>query len=555
MANVLMTTMVIGGVMGIVVASSLNLSTASLQNAHSRVDWQKAFYHAENAYVWAAQNALNSPPAPGSSNYYATSHGTLPLAYMLAELSAAGSGTTNTASDSNSQFVNAWVSVVQPLGSVSNSLVITASAKVNNEVHTIQATIIIYPPSLVFDYEYFLNNWGWWWGPTIIGNGAQRANWDFDFRYNPEVNGSIYAADQVDENEIPFNQYTQSPPFGGTAGADPLDLVHSGAPRVIMPNLLNFTNYDAAALANTASNGLWVGTNQIVYGVQTNASAPGLYVVGTPANPIKIMGTVVVPGDVILSGSVTGRGTLYVGSNLYIANDIIYVNGPNFSSAPETLSPASRDAWVAQYATNDLVAYAVRGSILAGDVTNPDWINYCYDYPGSGLQFVGDESHLGADGIPGTPDDNIPFLHPDGTWSTWYDADGNGLTNANYNYNTDINMTTARAGLIQGYPKANGAPVAYSSVATDNMGNLNGIFYTDHAAAMRLDDSTSYINGVIVSRNEQIVYQDNLVLNYDSRVNSRYHNNPNQYINLGLPWGKPIQVTSFTELPPNPTNL
>jgi hypothetical protein len=42
---------------------------------------------------------------------------------------------------------------------------------------------------------------------------------------------------------------------------------------------------------------------------------------------------------------------------------------------------------------------------------------------------------------------------------------------------------------------------------------------------------------------------------YDSRVNSRYHNNPNQFINLGLPWGKPTQVNSFTELAPNGTGL
>jgi hypothetical protein len=87
------------------------------------------------------------------------------------------------------------------------------------------------------------------------------------------------------------------------------------------------------------------------------------------------------------------------------------------------------------------------------------------------------------------------------------------------------------------------------------MGTLQGIFYTDHAAAMRLDQSTAVFNGVIVSRNEQIIFQSYLNLVYDSRVNSRYNNNPNQFINLGLPWGKPLQVNSFTELPPNPTGL
>src|SRR5262249_9793468 len=162
-------------------------------------------------------------------------------------------------------------------------------------------------------------------------------------------------------------------------------------------------------------------------------------------------------------------------------------------------------------------------------------------FPGSGLAYVGDESRLGADGIAGTPDDTIPFLHPDGTMSTWYDADGDGKVGHNYNYNADINMTSSRARQILGYPNnSNGVPPPFSQVATDNMGAIDGILYTDHAAAMRLANSTSIWHGTVVSRNEQIVYQSTLSFNYDSRVHSRYHNNPNSFINLGLPYGKPM---------------
>jgi hypothetical protein len=264
---------------------------------------------------------------------------------------------------------------------------------------------------------------------------------------------------------------------------------------------------------------------------------------------------VVIPGDLVIQGTVTGQGTLYVGGNLYIAGNITYANGPNFNTPPETEAPAVRDAWVAASMTNDLIAYAVRGAILAGDVTDPDWINYCYYYPGSGLASVGDESHLGQDGIANTPDDNIPFLHADGTMSTWFDADGDGMVNSNYNYNTDIDMTAARASAIVGYPTANGEPVPYDQVASDNMGTLEGIFYTDHGAAMRMDQNNAVFHGVIVSRNEQIVFQSYLDLVYDSRVNSRYNNNPNNFINLGLPWGEPIKVSTFAELAPNATGL
>ena len=85
-----------------------------------------------------------------------------------------------------------------------------------------------------------------------------------------------------------------------------------------------------------------------------------------------------IPGDVVIQGTVTGQGTLYVGGNLYIANDVTYAHGPDFSTPPETMPPAQRDAWATQNMTKDLVAYAVRGAIFAGDVTDPDWINWCY---------------------------------------------------------------------------------------------------------------------------------------------------------------------------------
>jgi hypothetical protein len=553
--STLLTVVVIGTIISMCISSMLVLSMNSVSNAYRRGDWNKAFFIAENAMVWMAQTAFDNAPRPGSSNYYSTALGSLPVGKLISP----------TNGDVN--FSGAWVQIVQSGGSMTNVFVITTSARVNSVVRTIQAQITLRPASQVFDYEYFLNNWGWWWGSAITGNGGQRANWDFDFRDGPTVNGYIYAADQVEENEVPIQNYA-TPPFAGLAGSDITNLVHQGAPRVTMPNLLNFSNYTATATANTRSNGLWIGTNQIVAGVLSNSYTPnpggnggnqtpqtGLYVSGTPASPITVKGTVVIPGDLVIQGTVTGQGTLYVGGNLYIANNLTYANGPDFTKLPESQAPSVRDAWVTNNMTNDLIAYAVRGSILGGDVTDPDWINYCFNYPGSGLANVGDESHLGADGIAGTPDDNIPFLHADGTMSTWYDADGDGIMAANYNYATDINMTASRASHIQGYPTAGGVPVPYNQVATDNMGTLQGIFYTDHAAAMRMEQSTAVFDGVIVSRNEQIIFQNYLNLIYDSRVNSRYNNNPNMFINLGLPWGKPLQVNSFAELPPNSTGL
>jgi hypothetical protein len=553
--STLLTVVIVGGIICLTASATLMMSTTSITSASSRVDWQKAFYTAESAAVWGAQLTFDTAMAPGSSNYFSTLAGTLPTSEIICPVNG------------DATFNGAWVEIVQPTSLPPNVFMITSSASVNNKVRTIQSQITVRPASLVFDYEYFLNNWGWWWGSSITGNGAQRANWDFDFRDGPTVNGGIYAVNQVDENEVPYQTYA-TPPFGGLAGQNETNLVHQGVPRVTMPNLLNFTNYETAAMTNTTLNGLWIGTNQLVAGVLTNFSVPdpggndgnqtpqtGLYVAGTSNAPIVIKGTVVIQGDLVIQGVVTGQGCLYVGGNLYIASNVTYLNGPNFSTPPETQEPATRDAWVAANMTNDLVAYAVRGSILAGDVTSSDWVKDCYNAAGSGLSHVGDESHLGADGISGTPDDDIPFLHANGTLSTWYDADGDGIMETNYNYATDIDMTATRASYILNYPTSGGSPVPYSSVATDDMGVLQGIFYTDHAAAMRLGQSSSLFNGVIVSRNEQIIFQNSLEFVYDSRVNSRYHNDPNRFINLGLPWGEPIQVNSFAELTPNATGL
>ena len=554
-ANTLAVVLVTGGVMGIVIAGSFSLSSFTLKSAHNRTDWNAAFYHAENALQWAAQGVADADPTT-ASNYYSTASGTLTLAYMASARSNADSG-----------FKNAWVSVARSSTNDPNYYLVTASARVNDRVRTIQANVRKSPASLIFDYEYFLNNWGWWWGSPIYGNGGNRSNWDFDFRDKPTVNGEIVANGYVTSDGTPVNPLAGNPPFVGTAGSDPLSWVHAGVPRLPMPNLKDFGYYTNKAMQGIATNGIWVGTNRVVYAVQTNASQPGLYLDGTASgSPITINGTVVVPGDVVIKGKITGHGTLYVGGNLYVAGDLTYNNGPTWSAAPETMTSAQRDQWVSDNKNKDLVGFAVRESIFAGDVTDTSgsgWKGYCYDAATYGLKNVGDESHLGADGIAGTPDDNIPYLDTNGDGvpdSTWYDADGDGVVDGNFNYNTQITMTTSgnnsRAGGILGYPTdTHGNLVAYNSLASNNMNSLDGVFYTNHAAAMRLARDKAVFHGVIVSRNEAIVFNKTLTFTYDSRVHSRYNNDPNRYVDLGLPPVGMVQIQNFTELQPDWANL
>ena len=357
--STLIATVVFSGIMGVTVLAMLQLSSSRVRAEYGRWHWNQAFYHAENALGWAGQKIADSQDTESDASFlgtYSVSAGTLDLGYVE-DLQTEG---TN--------FEDAWVSIQNHPSGLDNLFQVTTSAKVNSKVRTLRGTVRKDPPSRVFDYEYFLNNWGWWWGSSITGFGDNRANWDFDFRYNPTVNGAVSSAGQIESNMNPVDPFGGSPPFRGLAGADPISYVHSGVKRLDMPNLKEFAAYEAKAVEEGGK--LYVGTQLLVDAVHSNGSKPGLYLAGTSANPIRVDGPVVIPGDVVIKGTITGVGTLYVGGHLYIADDVIYADGPDFSTPPSSMSQSDRDQWVSSAVDggDDLVGFAVRESILAGDV-------------------------------------------------------------------------------------------------------------------------------------------------------------------------------------------
>jgi Tfp pilus assembly protein PilX len=538
--SALLTVIMISGILVFVLTSMMQLSSTSVRRAYERTSWNSAFFHAENALQWAAQRIAEAPEGDVTllGNFSASS-GSLNLPYVLQAVNNAASG-----------LKNVWVTVDRTGITVPNLYRVTSSAQLGGKVRTVQAMILKNPASQVFDYDYFLNNWGWWWGTPITGQGSSRANWDFDFRSDPTVNGSIMANGSITENGTIVDPFSGNPPFTGLAGNDPLAYVHSGVARLSMPNLKDLTYYQQKA---TAANGtLYQGTTLLVSAVHNNASQPGLYLEGTAAAPIQINGPVVIPGDVVIKGKITGKGTLYVGGNLYIAGDVTYVNAPNWTTPPEPLPASQRDQWVDNNKTRDLIGFAVRESIFAGNVNDTAWKSACYDASVYGLKYVGNESQLGADGIADTGDDGISYDH-DGDGSldgASFDADGDGVTDSALNYDTQIKMTTTRASKINRYPTSSGAPVDYSTKASNDMNLLDGIFYTNHAAAMRLAKSDSQLRGLIASRDEAIIFNNTLKFIYDSRVHSRYNKDPNRFVDLGLPVAGLIRQENFTELAP-----
>jgi hypothetical protein len=518
--------------------SLLDLSTTRIRAAHNRTDYNEAFYHAENVLNWAAAQIADNANPEGT---FTLTSGNLSLSY-LSSLSAPGV----------SGFKDASV-VISPLSNgVAKVYTVQAAAKVGNKTRTLLATVRKEAPSHVFDYEYFLNNWGWWWGSSITGNGDNRSNWDFDFRYNPSVNGMVTATGEISANGVPMVPFNAaSVPLAGLAKTDPLTYLKDGSESLAMPNLKDLTHYTSMA---TSKGGSLKTSTTTISGVHTNSAKPGLYLVGTDTDPIVIDGPVVIPGDVVISGKITGVGTLYVGGNLYIAGDISYKNGPDFTTPPETMAAASRDSWVSNAvdAKKDLVAFAVRESVFGGNVNSSEWKAACFDPSSYGLKNVGGESKIGADGILGTPDDNINYKDTNGDGSpdsAWFDADGDGVVDANYVYDS-LKVDATRAATIDGYPvdSSSGAPVDFSTVASNNFNRMDGVFYCNHALALRSTKSGFIGNGAVICRDEAMVFSGWLKFNYDPRIHSRYSSDPNRFVDLGLPLANSIQVLSLTEI-------
>jgi len=531
------------GLLMIAVVAILGLNMSRQRAVYQRADWMQAYYHAENVLNWAAQRIADADAGGTSAAFlgqYSVANTKITLPY-LTELVATPS----------SLFKESWLTIQNDPSGLPDLYQVTSSAKVGDKIRTIRAQIRKNPPSLVFDYEYFLNNWGWWWGASITGQGDNRANWDFDFRGGPTINGSVIANGSITDNYNPIDPLHGPFPFHGWVHDHPLDYVHSGVPRIPMPNLQNFDYYKTKATNDQGQ--LLLGTNIVVNAVHRNAAKPGLYLDGT-TNPITFKGPVVVDGDVVIKGQITGKGTLYVGGNLYIAGNLTYTNGPDFSIPPATMPAANRDNWVRDNTNKTLVAFGVRLAVLGGNPNTSEWKQRCFDPSSFGLKNVGDERNLGQDGIIHTPDDGVPYLdtNNDGIPDTaWYDADGDGVVDLNYNYDQQIFMTGNRAQLIYDYPVDDtGNPKSFDDCASNDINRIDGVYYCNHAVAMRCAGNNLVWNGSVISRDEAIVFNSTALFKYDPRIHSRYSNDPNRFIDLGLPVANRVAIQHMEEVAP-----
>lgn len=424
----------------------------------------------------------------------------------------------------------------------------------------------------VFDYAYFINNWGWLYGSTIVANGNIRSNGQMDFAgYKPTVNNQP-TYDSVDWNGVTATlsgyrdtngDKLQDGEDGGVFSG--WDIVaaqnvrgnggesrnqHDFEDRVDMPNLTDLTPYRQKATTHGSS--ITIGGTQVsdaVYGDGVRETG-NLYLEGTAANPIVLDGPVVIEGDVIIKGYVTGQGAIYAGGNVYVPDSIQYVDPPT-SPRPAGSTQADTELWLSDNWNKDFLGLFATENVVVGDHTNSSWRSWVGGWMTSTMNSSKEDSgedgipntSKGKDGIAGTADDDV--LENDGTFTTDYytaqdqtlgiippgknvgdrvpgtgeDIDGDGLYDhttglSEIDFSTQLN-TTNWGGNMPAAGISN-----YSSVASMYASRLDATFYTNHSFCYVVLGSTpAEINGSLVCRNENIVYgTPTISFNHDSRL-------------------------------------
>ncbi|MHC4662999.1 MAG: hypothetical protein ACYS8W_15060, partial [Planctomycetota bacterium] len=167
--------------------------------------------------------------------------------------------------------------------------------------------------SEVFDYAYFINHWGWWYGSSIYGYGNIRANGQFDFGgYRPTVNGRprfryvnsgppFDLIDYIDDNGDGLKNGLDGGVYAGwniinNSGVKGNPNFYPWQEQIPMPNLSNLSYYENVACSKSGS--IAIAGYTIIDGVlgdDAGESRNG-YLEGTAQNPIILDGPVVVRG-------------------------------------------------------------------------------------------------------------------------------------------------------------------------------------------------------------------------------------------------------------------
>lgn len=517
-------TFVISITLIVIVLALAFILTGEIRDVGYRTKEKQAFYLAE-AGIEKATLVIQSSL---ESIYQSTLNTDTTLAWLdsLAGLSDFVSGSLETGTYSVSILSSEAEEVLQ------RNLVLSSTGVAKGLSKTVQVTVAFgFNASLVFDYTYFINNYGWMYGGAQRFDGDVRANGNFSVRGTQRINGDVYASGTIDESRGSFsydslaNYYssasTRARPGdpaspGGeayTGGYDAFaDLYDaSGNPRnpadpqlhpneteVEMPYLGDLSYYQDLAVSEngTISQGGVTVVNNVYSGTLT--------LNGTTTNPIVIDGPVVVTHDVVIKGVVHGQGTIYTGRNIHVIGNLTYLDPPSWPK-PDV----SPEASATQNASKDLLGLCAKGNVVLGDYTSSSW-NYVRNYlrpPFTGPYEVD------------ATDASIGYVS--------YYQDGKPYFDGNY---VDTDGGTKTDGSARRYYESSLSNAQFQALSPTNyISQIDALIYDNHATAGRIYNAS--FNGAIIARDEAIVFSGWIVVNYDYR----FKENGPEYVDVKLP--------------------
>lgn len=432
-------------------------------------------------------------------------------------------------------------------------VLLKASAKNGIAERTVQEVVRYQlTTSPVFDYAYFVNNFGWLWGSSITSHGSVRANADFSTKHGPTINGDVYAAanpdlgaagnvdgswdswtlsqyyshapDQARPGDPPSEAFTGDWPMG----YDPETSAYEQVSELPMPYLGDLQWYETLAADHGST--LKVKNKIVVDQVYDGPGPDGLsdtpddgmiVLEGTESEPLVIDGPVVVRGDVAIRGVISGQGTIYAGRNIHIAGPLTYVAPPEWDkpdSEPMEAVADNQDA--------DMVGLAAKGNIILGDYTSDTWRSNVNSYIQPSFTAAYDTDPSDFDN--GYDSDNDP---------------GNG-----YRFNGDYTATDGSkkinsAGNVgdRRYFQSSSDQAFRTLNPTNDVEQVDAVCYTNHLFGGKTEKIQ--FNGSIIARDEAVIFENSAKFAWDIRLGSPLYDTAR--VSFALPQTLNVPITMY----------
>ena len=313
---------------------------------------------------------------------------------------------------------------------------------------------------------------------------------------------------------------------GGATGGIVKQLSAPGLDPTVAANyttLINKTygyNGETGFMSNVAGNGT-VTTQNFTHPLDATAGQGwkngNVALIGTPAQPIVILGPVVISNDLVIKGTITGQGTMYVGRNTHIIGDMTYKNSPQWTqNDPNFATPVTGTADVNK--TKDGVGFGVKGNVVLGQYTDVDT---GADSWGAAVSYIKPPFTAAYTADPS----DAPIGYGNGTVGSQFSGDYTALDGGKYYNDDNTSPSTANRAYYQ-----SAFSKAYINSVASKPTNLEGIFYTNHYFGGRTKDMKLY--GAMIARDEAIVTDNTASFLWDPRVSKGALST---YINLFLP--------------------